>query len=42
MTKVLLDVPSQPHSGEMPPSQFPDDMVFTIKQVPYFDMVIAS
>lgn len=40
-TLVLLDVPGEPHSGEVTPAQFPDHMVFPIVKVPDFHMVVA-
>lgn len=39
---VILYVPGEPHGGEVTPAQFPDYMVFSIVQISYFYMVVAT
>lgn len=41
LNQDLLEVPSQPHSGEVAPSQLPDDVVSPIKEISYFHKVIT-
>lgn len=38
----LLDVPRQPHCGEVSPAQLSNDMVFPVEKVSYLHMVIAT
>lgn len=38
----VLDVPGEPHGGEVSPAQFPDDMVFSVVKVSYFHVVVAA
>ena len=38
----LLDVPRQPHCGEVSPSQLSDDMILPVEKVSYLHMVIAT
>lgn len=38
----LLDVPGQPHSGEVTPAQLTDHMVSSIKKIPNLHMVIST
>ena len=38
----LLDVPRQPHCGEVSPSQLSDDMVLPVEKVSYLHMVIST
>lgn len=37
----LLDVPSQPHGGEVAPSQLPNHMVTSIEEISYFHKVVT-
>lgn len=38
----LLDVPGQPHSGEVAPAQLTDHMVSSIEKIPNLHMVIST
>lgn len=38
----LLDVPGQPHSGEVAPAQFTDHMVSSIEKIPDLHMMIST
>lgn len=38
----VLDIPGKPHSREVSPAQLPDYVVFSIIEVSYFHMVIAT
>lgn len=39
---IILDVPGQPHSREVTPAQFADDMVFSIVKITHFHMVVTA
>ncbi len=39
---LVLDVPGEPHGGEVSPAQFPDYMVFSVVKVSYFHVVVAT
>lgn len=39
---VILDVPGEPHGGEVTPAQFPDHVVFPIVEITNFHVVVAT
>lgn len=38
----LLDIPGQPHGGEVSPAQFTNNVIFSIVKVSYFHMMVAT
>lgn len=39
---LILNIPGEPHGGEVSPAELPNYMVFSIIKVSYFHMVVAT